>query len=182
MQRFYPRSSDLVFAPSFSLCIFCGEKDESFTEDGLDLHYWRHCPMLHRCHECGQVDGSAHLTLTERRWRMQLCSVPQVVEISGLSRHLLDECESRSRFRRCPRCCQALPAEDLNRHLQGSSCRCESCSWRAGLSRLLSDGTRVWNGSVVCRQIYRLDTDLIPLCLLIISNLTVKHPNPAAFQ
>uniref|UniRef100_A0A3B3HNI7 Centrosomal protein of 104 kDa n=1 Tax=Oryzias latipes TaxID=8090 RepID=A0A3B3HNI7_ORYLA len=82
------------------LCIFCGEKDESFTEDGLDLHYWRHCPMLHRCHECGQV-----------------------VEISGLSRHLLDECESRSRFRRCPRCCQALPAEDLNRHLQGSSCR-----------------------------------------------------------
>lgn len=41
---------------SFSLCIFCGKKDESFTEDGLDLHYWKHCPMLRRCDECRQVD------------------------------------------------------------------------------------------------------------------------------
>uniref|UniRef100_A0A3P9JS90 Centrosomal protein of 104 kDa n=1 Tax=Oryzias latipes TaxID=8090 RepID=A0A3P9JS90_ORYLA len=103
-----PKTKVSVYRIILCLCIFCGEKDESFTEDGLDLHYWRHCPMLHKCHECGQV-----------------------VEISGLSRHLLDECESRSRFRRCPRCRQALPAEDLNRHLQGSSCRCESCSWRA---------------------------------------------------
>ncbi|KAF6721876.1 Centrosomal protein of 104 kDa, partial [Oryzias melastigma] len=81
------------------LCIFFCEEDESFTEDGLDLHYWKHCPMLHRCHECGQV-----------------------VEVSGLSRHLLDECESRSGFRPCPRCSQALPAEDLTPHLQGSFC------------------------------------------------------------
>lgn len=38
-----------------SLCIFCGERDESFTEDGLDLHYWKHCPMLQRCLQCRQV-------------------------------------------------------------------------------------------------------------------------------
>lgn len=38
-----------------SLCIFCGERDESFTEDGLDLHYWKHCPMLTRCEHCKQV-------------------------------------------------------------------------------------------------------------------------------
>jgi hypothetical protein len=45
--------------PSFlfhcSLCIFCGERNESFTEEGLDLHYWKHCLMLTRCDHCRQV-------------------------------------------------------------------------------------------------------------------------------
>lgn len=40
---------------SFRLCIFCGETDESFTDEGLDLHYWTHCPMLRHCDECKQV-------------------------------------------------------------------------------------------------------------------------------
>ncbi|XP_077007634.1 centrosomal protein of 104 kDa isoform X2 [Tamandua tetradactyla] len=31
-----------------NLCIFCGERSESFTEEGLDLHYWKHCLMLAR--------------------------------------------------------------------------------------------------------------------------------------
>lgn len=39
----------------FSICIFCGERNESFTEEGLDLHYWKHCPMLKRCTNCKQV-------------------------------------------------------------------------------------------------------------------------------
>ena len=47
--------SDLSGILFFSLCIFCSKKDESFTEDGLDLHYWKHCPMLRRCDECRQV-------------------------------------------------------------------------------------------------------------------------------
>ena len=28
-----------------NICIFCGEKDANFNEQGLDLHYWKHCPM-----------------------------------------------------------------------------------------------------------------------------------------
>ncbi|GAA6223456.1 centrosomal protein of 104 kDa [Lates japonicus] len=82
-----------------NLCIFCGKKDESFTEDGLDLHYWKHCPMLRRCDECRQV-----------------------VEISSLTEHLLGECESRSRFSQCPRCSEAVASEDLSRHVQGPAC------------------------------------------------------------
>lgn len=39
----------------FSLCIFCGERSDSFTEEGLDLHYWKHCLMLTRCDHCRQV-------------------------------------------------------------------------------------------------------------------------------
>lgn len=82
-----------------NLCIFCGKKDESFTEDGLDLHYWKHCPMLRRCDECRQV-----------------------VEIASLTEHLLGECESRSRFSQCPRCSEAVAPEDLTRHVQGPAC------------------------------------------------------------
>uniref|UniRef100_A0A3Q3XGY3 Centrosomal protein of 104 kDa n=1 Tax=Mola mola TaxID=94237 RepID=A0A3Q3XGY3_MOLML len=84
------------------LCIFCGKKDESFTEDGLDLHYWKHCPMLKRCDECKQV-----------------------VEIVSLTEHLLGECENRSKFSQCPRCSEAVATEDLTRHAQGPTCNRE---------------------------------------------------------
>ncbi|XP_070824832.1 centrosomal protein of 104 kDa [Chaetodon trifascialis] len=82
-----------------NLCIFCGKKDESFTEDGLDLHYWKHCPMLRRCDECRQV-----------------------VEIASLTEHLLGECESRSKFSQCPHCSEAVATEDLTQHVQGPAC------------------------------------------------------------
>ncbi|XP_023193546.1 centrosomal protein of 104 kDa isoform X1 [Xiphophorus maculatus] len=82
-----------------NMCIFCGKKDESFTEDGLDLHYWKQCLMLQRCDECRQV-----------------------VEIASLTEHLLRECESRSRFSQCPRCSEAVPTEELTGHVQGSNC------------------------------------------------------------
>ncbi|KAL4666503.1 hypothetical protein H8959_005192 [Pygathrix nigripes] len=55
-----------------NLCIFCGERSESFTEEGLDLHYWKHCLMLTRCDHCKQV-----------------------VEISSLTEHLLTECDKK---------------------------------------------------------------------------------------
>ncbi|KAK2851131.1 hypothetical protein Q5P01_007407 [Channa striata] len=80
-------------------CIFCEKKDESFTEDGLDIHYWIQCPMLRRCDECKQV-----------------------VEIASLTEHLLGECESRSKFSQCSRCSEAVATEDLARHVQGSAC------------------------------------------------------------
>ena len=48
-----------------SLCIFCGKRDEAFTEDQLDLHYWKHCPMLRRCEECRQVGRTLSHTAPE---------------------------------------------------------------------------------------------------------------------
>uniref|UniRef100_A0A7N6BGP9 Centrosomal protein of 104 kDa n=1 Tax=Anabas testudineus TaxID=64144 RepID=A0A7N6BGP9_ANATE len=86
----------------FSLCIFCGKKDESFTEDGLDLHYWKHCPMLRRCDECRQV-----------------------VEIASFTEHLLGECESSTKFSQCPRCSEAVATEDLAHHVHGPACNRE---------------------------------------------------------
>ncbi|XP_016415245.1 centrosomal protein of 104 kDa-like isoform X2 [Sinocyclocheilus rhinocerous] len=82
-----------------NLCIFCGERDESFTEDGLDLHYWKHCPMLQRCLQCRQV-----------------------VEIASLTEHLLTECERRADFTQCPLCSEALTRDKLTEHAQSAAC------------------------------------------------------------
>ncbi|KAJ7306573.1 hypothetical protein JRQ81_009937 [Phrynocephalus forsythii] len=82
-----------------NLCIFCGERDESFTEEGLDLHYWKGCPMLTRCDFCKQV-----------------------VEIASLTEHLLTECDKKENFAKCSRCCEALPKDELPRHVKGKAC------------------------------------------------------------
>uniref|UniRef100_A0A4W5PIJ5 Centrosomal protein of 104 kDa n=1 Tax=Hucho hucho TaxID=62062 RepID=A0A4W5PIJ5_9TELE len=89
-----------LFPSTGHLCIFCGEKDESFTEDGLDLHYWKHCPMLHCCDQCRQV-----------------------VEIASLTEHLLGECENRARFCQCPSCSEAVPTDELTCHTQSPACK-----------------------------------------------------------
>ncbi|NWQ61906.1 CE104 protein, partial [Neopipo cinnamomea] len=82
-----------------NLCIFCGERDESFTEEGLDLHYWKSCPMLTRCEHCKQM-----------------------VEISGLTEHLLTDCDKRDSFGKCQRCSEALPKDELPRHAKSRIC------------------------------------------------------------
>ncbi|XP_060057283.1 centrosomal protein of 104 kDa isoform X2 [Erinaceus europaeus] len=82
-----------------NLCIFCGERSESFTEEGLDLHYWKHCLMLTRCEHCKQV-----------------------VEISSLTEHLLTECDKKDGFGKCYRCSEAVLKEDLPRHIKTKEC------------------------------------------------------------
>ncbi|XP_023555193.1 centrosomal protein of 104 kDa isoform X3 [Octodon degus] len=82
-----------------NLCIFCGERSEAFTEEGLDLHYWKHCLMLTRCGHCGQV-----------------------VEIASLTEHLLTECDSKDAFGKCYRCSEAVPKEELPRHIKAKAC------------------------------------------------------------
>ncbi|NXR38808.1 CE104 protein, partial [Zosterops hypoxanthus] len=82
-----------------NLCIFCGERNESFTEEGLDLHYWKHCPMLTRCEHCKQM-----------------------LEIASLTEHLLTDCDKRDNFGKCPRCREAVPREELPRHIKSKFC------------------------------------------------------------
>ncbi|XP_073089171.1 centrosomal protein of 104 kDa [Manis javanica] len=82
-----------------NLCIFCGERSESFTEEGLDLHYWKHCLMLTRCDYCKQV-----------------------VEIPSLTEHLLTECDRQDVFGKCWRCSEAILKEELSRHIKTKGC------------------------------------------------------------
>ncbi|XP_041129339.1 centrosomal protein of 104 kDa-like isoform X2 [Polyodon spathula] len=82
-----------------NLCIFCGERDDSFNEEGLDLHYWKNCPMLRRCEHCRQV-----------------------VEIASLMDHLLTECDKKDSFGKCPRCTEAIPKQELTEHVRAKAC------------------------------------------------------------
>ncbi|NWS69554.1 CE104 protein, partial [Crotophaga sulcirostris] len=82
-----------------NLCIFCGERDESFTEEVLDLHYWKRCPMLTRCEHCKQV-----------------------VEIASLTEHLLTDCDKKENFGKCQRCSEALPKDELPKHIKSKTC------------------------------------------------------------
>ncbi|XP_052460383.1 centrosomal protein of 104 kDa isoform X1 [Carassius gibelio] len=128
--------------PSFAnfldnLCIFCGERDESFTEDGLDLHYWKHCPMLQRCLQCRQV-----------------------VEIASLTEHLLTECEQRANFTQCPLCSEALTRDELTEHAQSASCNPpasgENCNHCPLCHENFASGEEVWKSHLMgiegCKQ------------------------------
>ncbi|XP_068203102.1 centrosomal protein of 104 kDa [Palaemon carinicauda] len=85
--------------PEEKTCIFCGAYDSSFTESGLDMHYWRTCPMLTRCQHCRQV-----------------------VEVASLTQHLLGECVSSSQYRRCERCSEAIPKNNFHPHALAKTC------------------------------------------------------------
>ncbi|XP_067946532.1 centrosomal protein of 104 kDa-like [Watersipora subatra] len=80
-------------------CIFCNEQNDTFTEEGLDLHYWKSCPMLKRCSNCKQV-----------------------VEIAGLTEHLLTECEAKGTYSKCPRCTEAIPKTEFDEHVKAKAC------------------------------------------------------------
>eukprot|EP00116_Pleurobrachia_bachei_P001777 sb/3462039/ len=67
-------------------CMFCSEQNDEFTPETLDVHFWRACPMLSRCGHCSQV-----------------------VEIAGITTHLLTECSAQGKFEQCKKCQLARP-------------------------------------------------------------------------
>ncbi|XP_049940431.1 centrosomal protein of 104 kDa [Schistocerca serialis cubense] len=81
------------------MCIFCLVRAENFTEEGLNIHYWRSCPMLTRCVHCKQV-----------------------VEISVLSHHLTDECDMRHLYKKCERCTEAILEDYFDDHINSTEC------------------------------------------------------------
>ncbi|KAL8583520.1 hypothetical protein ACOMHN_054836 [Nucella lapillus] len=91
------------------ICIFCSERNETFSEEGLDMHYWKNCPMLKRCANCKQVVEIATYT-------------DHVVEIATYTDHVLTECEAKSNFGKCPRCTEAIPKAELDQHIADKTC------------------------------------------------------------
>lgn len=53
------------------------------------------------------------------------CLGVQVVEIASLTEHLLTECDSKDAFRKCYRCSEAVPKEELPRHIKAKGCNRE---------------------------------------------------------
>ena len=79
-------------------CQFCDEINVKFDGAGLDVHYWKHCPMLKRCNRCKMV-----------------------IEISRYSEHLLTECERKAEYVRCDICKEAVLKSDLENHKSNQS-------------------------------------------------------------
>lgn len=114
-------------------CDFCGAVSESFSSDeGLNSHYWRACPLLTRCNECQQVVEIAclavHLTGQSPRvdFVLLISRIPVLttrVEARVervLLRCVAEECELRALYRRCGGCTEAVPLQRMQLHV--SSC------------------------------------------------------------
>merc|ERR1712232_127164 len=85
-------------------CQFCGRHDPSFTDMKLDVHYWRECPMLCGCPRCEQI-----------------------IEVSTLNDHLLNECTKKDNHKMCPRCGEAIAARYYELHVKRNNClECKS--------------------------------------------------------
>ncbi|XP_075210300.1 centrosomal protein of 104 kDa [Lycorma delicatula] len=89
-------------------CIFCLTTSESFTEEGLNIHYWKECPMLMRCHHCQEV-----------------------VEIATLNQHLTVDCDRRKYYIKCDNCGEAVLRDQVEEHKGSTYCsvgiKCPLC-------------------------------------------------------
>uniref|UniRef100_A0A8D8T2D6 Centrosomal protein of 104 kDa n=1 Tax=Cacopsylla melanoneura TaxID=428564 RepID=A0A8D8T2D6_9HEMI len=99
-------------------CIFCQIKSDQFTEEGLNIHYWKYCLMLMRCAHCQEV-----------------------VEVMSLREHLLVECDAKKMFKKCEICHEPIFNENWIEHQRSPLCipydpstnRCPLCHKVIGL-------------------------------------------------
>lgn len=80
-------------------CQFCGLFNPSFTGEQIDMHQFKECPMLIPCFKCKQI-----------------------IEISGLNYHFLNECSFKKQFKQCNRCKEAVLIKDYEAHIADKSC------------------------------------------------------------
>ncbi|CAD8188747.1 unnamed protein product [Paramecium pentaurelia] len=92
-------------------CEFCDKVDPSFKNtDYSDKHLWSECPMLVTCSQCGQV-----------------------IEIAELTNHLLSECDHKRKFKRCPKCKEAILLSGYDKHLEDCRGRNDNTTVRCPL-------------------------------------------------
>eukprot|EP01015_Nassula_variabilis_P021377 TRINITY_DN3795_c0_g1_i6.p1 TRINITY_DN3795_c0_g1~~TRINITY_DN3795_c0_g1_i6.p1 ORF type:complete len:152 (+),score=37.37 TRINITY_DN3795_c0_g1_i6:86-541(+) len=83
-----------------NVCEFCEKHDPEFGNgDYYDLHLWRECPILTVCQHCQQV-----------------------VKISELNEHLLEECDKKKLNKRCPRCKESVSVMEFDDHVEEMGC------------------------------------------------------------
>lgn len=81
-------------------CQFCGTADAAFRDHAeLVQHFKTECPMLVGC---------------------PLCRYP--VEIREVNTHMTDDCERRSRVKKCPRCRRAVRLDQFDQHVAAATC------------------------------------------------------------
>ncbi|KAL7978561.1 hypothetical protein Chor_005543 [Crotalus horridus] len=90
----------------------------------------------------------------------------KVVEIASLTEHLLTECEKKDNFAKCSRCCEALPKEELARHVKGRSCNPAKSEKVANRCPLCHDnftpGEEAWKVHLMGRDGCRMNPRRLP--------------------
>ncbi|KAJ3056378.1 hypothetical protein HK097_007215 [Rhizophlyctis rosea] len=112
-------------------CMFCNEKSEDFTEEGLDYHFWKECPFLMRCPACRSI-----------------------IEIPEFTTHVKTDCPQKSLVRICPRCKMPLmDGDDWVAHEAANTCRPaarNSTQARCPLCEAdIAGGEKVWKAHLV---------------------------------
>ena len=80
-------------------CEFCGYYKPHITKDELNIHQYKDCPMLMQCDNCKQI-----------------------IEISNLNNHLLNECDFKEKYTKCNRCKLVVEKESLTQHQTSENC------------------------------------------------------------
>ena len=80
-------------------CEFCGYYKPNITKDELNIHQYKDCPMLMQCTNCKQI-----------------------IEISNLNNHLLNECDFKDKYIKCNKCKQVVEKETINEHQSSENC------------------------------------------------------------
>ena len=80
-------------------CEFCGFYKPNITTDELNIHQYKDCPMLMQCKNCKQI-----------------------IEISNLNNHLLNECDFKDKYIKCNRCKQVVEKDSINVHQTSENC------------------------------------------------------------
>ena len=80
-------------------CEFCGYYKPNITKDELNIHQYKDCPMLMQCNNCKQI-----------------------IEISNLNNHLLNECDFKDKYIKCNKCKQVVEKDSINEHQSSENC------------------------------------------------------------
>ncbi|VVC35365.1 Armadillo-type fold,TOG domain,Armadillo-like helical,Galactose-binding domain-like [Cinara cedri] len=95
----YENGQNNISAPKLNRCTFCKE-ESNFSEEELNIHYWKYCPLLMRCEQCSEV-----------------------IEIMGLRHHLIKDCDFRDKYKTCDLCLEVVEIEFLEHHILGPTCK-----------------------------------------------------------
>ena len=122
------RASSVTHTFNFfcSACTFCGATGSEFAEEAqLNRHYLQYCAMLYQCPHCTQVNLQHKSSVALPLESCPCLPSMQVVEIAALNEHWLTECSGKGKFRKCPRCREAVLATQYPMHITAKTCRGE---------------------------------------------------------
>ena len=111
-------------------CEYCGKMDD-FTDEQMDLHLYKECPMLTICPGCMNV-----------------------IEIIKLNEHLDTLCEKKGLYKKCGTCEEPIEKENFDNHEQEGceksredAIRCPLCH-----DQLSPKTEEVWRDHIMVRQ------------------------------